>query len=100
MLARVRTLFPARRLLVPPWLITRKEPAVEDIRGGETTYIIQPEANALPVAFGRPWNERQRIITSVCNRLVGDLDSSLHAIGELCSSLDSRMPGDTAEACD
>ena len=97
---RVRILFPARRLLVPPWLNPRKEPLVEEIRGGETTYFIQPRPTAFPVAFGRPWNERQRIITSVCNRLVGDLDSSLHAVGELCSSLDSRMPGDTAEACD
>lgn len=73
---------------------------MEEIRGSETTYVMQTKATALPVAFGRPWNERQRIITSVCNRLVGDLDSSLHAVGELCSSLDSRMPGDTAEACD
>ena len=73
---------------------------MEEIRGSETTYVMQTKATALPVAFGRPWNERQRIITSVCNRLVGDLDSSIHAVGELCSSLDSGMPGDTAEACD
>jgi hypothetical protein len=73
---------------------------VEDIRGRETTHGIQTEATALPLEFGGPRNERQRIINSLCNRLVGDLDSSLHAAGKLCSSLDSGTTGDKAEACD
>ena len=60
-----------------------------DMRTGETTSVIQTEATGLPEPFSESWRERRRLITSVCERLVGDLDSSLLVVRKLCSSLDS-----------
>ncbi len=69
-----------------------------DNRADDTRYVIRVKATGLPEPFSKPWQERQRIISRVCDRLVGDLDSSLHAVRKLYSSLDSGLPGDSGEA--
>jgi hypothetical protein len=56
-------------------------------------------ATSLEEPFNRSPDVRQRIITGVCDRLVGDLDSSLRAVRKLCSSLDS-CSGRETEATD
>jgi hypothetical protein len=65
--------------------------------GAEPTARVKLHQAGLPEPFRKPWHERKRIITRVCDRLVGDLDSSLHAVRELCSSLDSGLPGESGE---
>jgi hypothetical protein len=53
----------------------------------DTKYNIRLTAVGLPEPSSKPWHERQRIITSVCDRLFGGLDASLRTVREACSSL-------------
>ena len=68
--------------------------------GVDPTCVIRVKARGLPEPSSKPWHERQRIIASVCDRLLGDLDASLHAVREACDSLDfgAKVPqaGDPA----
>ena len=70
---------------------------MRDTRAGETAKVIRVKATGLPEPFRKPWQERRRITTSVCDRLVNDLDRSLNALRELCSSLNFALPGETGE---
>lgn len=59
--------------------VSRRERAVAGLQA--------PDA---PIAaFRRPRRERRRIIAGICDQLVGDLDRSLHAVRELCRSVDA-----------
>jgi hypothetical protein len=73
---------------------------VTNTRAGDTVDGLRVVATELPEPFSRPRHERQQIVTSVCDRLVGDLDSTLRAARELCSSRNSGFLGGSGESDD
>jgi hypothetical protein len=73
----------------------RKERVVADIQAGDRAYDPEAKADEIHESFTKPRHERHRIITGICDRLVGDLGQSLHAAEQFCSSLDSDPPART-----
>jgi hypothetical protein len=73
---------------------------VTNTRAGDTADGLRIVAAGPSESFSLPRHKRRAIITSVCDRLVVDLDRSLQAARELCSSLDSGFSGGSGGSCD
>jgi len=68
------------------------KPSLKQPRRRDQARAAIREPDASFAAFRRPRHERRRIIAGICDRLVGDLDRSLHAVRELCDSVDAGSP--------
>jgi hypothetical protein len=73
---------------------------VTNNRAGDTVDGLRVVANGPSEPFSRPRHERQPIVASVCDRLVGNLDSSLRAAWDLCSAQKSGVSGGSGASDD
>lgn len=71
---------------------------MSNTRARDTVDRFRVVATGLSEPFSRPRHERRAIITSVCERLVVDLDRSFQAARELCGSLNSGFSGGSGES--